>query len=224
MFANRFTAFIDACSLAGTLKRNFLLTLAEAEFFRLRWSVPVLDETQRAIEQILQERGVEDASARAARARASVEEAFEEAVVHDFEAFLQLVETYPMPATPHVLAAAVKTQAFTIVTDNLKDVPQHILAALNIEARRRARPTRFLRTQSPSTWVVPLLQSGRCGSVSSDLFVRDLPRLSVDIDLTFLPAAPRPASLAAIDAALKRMAATIRRRLGPVPASRPSPG
>lgn len=38
MFANRFTALIDACALAGALKRNLLLTLAEAEFFRLRWS------------------------------------------------------------------------------------------------------------------------------------------------------------------------------------------
>lgn len=49
MFANRFTAFIDACSLAGALKRNLLLTLAEAEFFRLRWSIKVLDETEAAI-------------------------------------------------------------------------------------------------------------------------------------------------------------------------------
>ena len=37
-----------------------------------------------------------------------------------------------------------------------------------------------------------------------------MPRLSVDIDLTYLPVAPRPESLAAIDAAMKRMAAAIR--------------
>ncbi len=49
MFANRYTAFIDACTLAGTLKRNLLLTLAEAEFFRVRWSEQVLDETEAAI-------------------------------------------------------------------------------------------------------------------------------------------------------------------------------
>jgi hypothetical protein len=47
LFANRFTAFVDACTLAGALKRNLLLTLAEAQFFRVRWSAPVLDETQR---------------------------------------------------------------------------------------------------------------------------------------------------------------------------------
>lgn len=35
--------------------------------------------------------------------------------------------------------------------------------------------------------------------------VRDLPRLSVDIDLTYLPVAPRPESLVDIDAAMKRI-------------------
>jgi len=53
LFANRYTVFIDACTLASALKRNLLLTLAEAEFFRVRWSVQVLDETQRAIATIL---------------------------------------------------------------------------------------------------------------------------------------------------------------------------
>ena len=42
------------------------------------------------------------------------------------------------------------------------------------------------------------------------LFVRDLPRLSVDIDLTYLPIADRDQSLAEIDDALKRIAARIR--------------
>jgi predicted nucleotidyltransferase component of viral defense system len=48
------------------------------------------------------------------------------------------------------------------------------------------------------------------GGTAINLFVRDMPRLSVDIDLTYLPVAPRPQSLAAIDAAMKRMAAAIR--------------
>ena len=48
------------------------------------------------------------------------------------------------------------------------------------------------------------------GGTAINLFVRDLPRLSVDIDLTYLPVEPRDRSLAAIDAALKRIAARIR--------------
>ena len=49
------------------------------------------------------------------------------------------------------------------------------------------------------------------GGTAINLFVRDMPRLSVDIDLTYLPLAPRPQSLTAIDAAMKRMATNIER-------------
>jgi predicted nucleotidyltransferase component of viral defense system len=47
------------------------------------------------------------------------------------------------------------------------------------------------------------------GGTAINLFVRDMPRLSVDIDLTFLPVLPRAESLGAIDAAMKRMALAI---------------
>jgi predicted nucleotidyltransferase component of viral defense system len=52
------------------------------------------------------------------------------------------------------------------------------------------------------------------GGTAINLFIRNMPRLSVDIDLTYLPVAPRPASLTAIDAAMKRIAARIRETLG----------
>ena len=48
------------------------------------------------------------------------------------------------------------------------------------------------------------------GGTAINLFVRDMPRLSVDIDLTYLPVAPRAESLAAIDAGMKRIAAALR--------------
>lgn len=85
MFANRYTAFIDACTLASALRRNLLLTLAEAEFFFVRWSLAVLDETERAIGGILQAKGFgpADANERTARARRAMETAFEEAIVDE---------------------------------------------------------------------------------------------------------------------------------------------
>jgi hypothetical protein len=88
LFANRFTALVDACTLTDTLKRNLLLTLAEAGFFRLRWSGPILSETEAAIEEILRKKGRADAAERAKRARASMEAAFEDAMVTDFDIFL----------------------------------------------------------------------------------------------------------------------------------------
>ena len=49
------------------------------------------------------------------------------------------------------------------------------------------------------------------GGTAINLFLREMPRLSVDIDLTYLPIADRSTSLAAIDSALKRIAASIQK-------------
>jgi len=49
------------------------------------------------------------------------------------------------------------------------------------------------------------------GGTAINLFYRDLPRLSVDIDLTYLPVKNRADSLAEIDAGLDRIAAGIER-------------
>jgi hypothetical protein len=137
LFANRYTAFIDACTLASALRRNLLLTLAEAEFFRVRWSAQVLDETERAIATILtgKQYDTADARDRAARARRAMETAFEEALVDDYEGLTCACGGMPYHKDIHVLAAALKTQAATIVTENLQDFPGQVLAPLNIEAR-----------------------------------------------------------------------------------------
>ena len=47
------------------------------------------------------------------------------------------------------------------------------------------------------------------GGTAINLFVRDMPRLSVDIDLTYLPVEDRATSLAHIDAAMQRLAKRI---------------
>jgi predicted nucleotidyltransferase component of viral defense system len=47
------------------------------------------------------------------------------------------------------------------------------------------------------------------GGTAINLFVRDLPRLSVDIDLTYLPVKAREESLADIDAALDRISKSV---------------
>lgn len=62
--------------------------------------------------------------------------------------------------------------------------------------------------------ILPLVAEERVfalkGGTAINLFIRDLPRLSVDIDLTYLPVAGRPESLADIDTAMKRIAARVR--------------
>jgi predicted nucleotidyltransferase component of viral defense system len=51
------------------------------------------------------------------------------------------------------------------------------------------------------------------GGTAINLFVRDMPRLSVDIDLTYLPVADRATSLAAIDRGMANIAQRIGRAL-----------
>jgi predicted nucleotidyltransferase component of viral defense system len=62
--------------------------------------------------------------------------------------------------------------------------------------------------------ILPIVARETCfalkGGTAINLFIRDMPRLSVDIDLTYLPVEERDASLAAIDAAMRRIAAGLK--------------
>src|SRR5262249_49692439 len=62
---------------------------------------------------------------------------------------------------------------------------------------------------------IPFIAQEKCfalkGGTAINLFVRDLPRLSVDIDLTYLPVSGRKNSLGAIDKAMKRIEARIKK-------------
>ncbi len=65
---------------------------------------------------------------------------------------------------------------------------------------------------------LPLVAEETCfalkGGTAINLFIRDMPRLSVDIDLTYLPLQSRKASLDEIAAALMRIAARVRETTG----------
>ena len=60
--------------------------------------------------------------------------------------------------------------------------------------------------------LLPIVAHETCfalkGGTAINLFIRNLPRLSVDIDLMYLPMHDRPKALAEIDAAMKRIETT----------------
>lgn len=64
---------------------------------------------------------------------------------------------------------------------------------------------------------IPFVAREECfalkGGTAINFFLRDMPRLSVDIDLTYLPLEPREVSLRNIGEALQRIAAAIRKAL-----------
>lgn len=65
---------------------------------------------------------------------------------------------------------------------------------------------------------VPLVAEETCfamkGGTAINLFVRDMPRLSVDIDLTYLPVADRATSLQEIDSAMRGISDRIGKAIG----------
>jgi len=70
----------------------------------------------------------------------------------------------------------------------------------------RRQATLLIRT-------LPSIAAEKCfalkGGTAINLFIRDMPRLSVDIDLTYLPVQDRTTSLTAIDAAMLRVSERI---------------
>ena len=65
--------------------------------------------------------------------------------------------------------------------------------------------------------ILPLVEPEECfalkGGTAINLFIRDMPRFSVDIDLTYLPVEPRPQSLAGIDTAMRRIENRIKKSI-----------
>lgn len=84
---NRYTALIDACVLVSALKCNFILSFAEAEYFRLRWSEKILNETERALAKLITRKGVafDIAKIKAAAKLKSMRVAFDDVCVEDFQ-------------------------------------------------------------------------------------------------------------------------------------------
>lgn len=125
---------LDACVLAGTIRRHVLLSFAEAGTFRPIWSQRILDEMERAIPKAMARASLpaSDHPAHAARIRHLMNLAFPEAC----QPFLpdQREIILPDPDDGHVVALALQSGAKVIVTENLRDFPRKTLAPLGLIA------------------------------------------------------------------------------------------
>ena len=133
MFANRYTVFVDACSLASVWRRNLLLSLAAGELYRVRWSPDVLAELERTLVKLFHPDPL--AADDAKRAVHWLGVAFPEASVEDYDGYLPAAMVLPDEGDRHVLAAAAKSRASMLVTENLKDFPESLTSPLNIEVK-----------------------------------------------------------------------------------------
>src|SRR5260370_15391598 len=133
-----YQAVLDACVLVNAALRDTLLRLAEPpHLFLPRWSNDIMDETKRTMENKL--------GCTAERTDHLVNELrihFEDAWVDGYEPLISAMGNHPKDR--HVLAAAVKTGAQTIVTFNLKDFQKEALAPWDVQAQS---PDSFLIDQ-----------------------------------------------------------------------------
>ncbi len=125
-----FVVVYDACVPYPAPLRDFLIRLARTGLVQAKWSDEILDECFRAIGRERPELSAEAL----ARTRRLMTEAIPDCMVSG-HASLTGGLTLPDPDDRHVLAAAVRAGAQTIVTFNLRDLPSTVLDSFGIEAR-----------------------------------------------------------------------------------------
>lgn len=135
----QFTVILDACVLYNAPVRDILLQLAFQGLFRAKWTKRIQEEW---IRNLLKNRENLKREQLEHTCRL-MNESILDCLVDDYEDLAKGI-TLPDPDDVHVMAAAVKSQAQIIVTHNLKDFPEEILAKYNIEA---LDPDTFLRSQ-----------------------------------------------------------------------------
>ena len=124
---SRYTAVLDACVLVPIALADTLLRVAERGLYRPLWSKRILDETADAIAQVHPDLPPDSVRRRIDDMNRSFADALVEGW-QDFESSLLL----PDPGDRHVVAAAILGRADVIVTANLRDFPDEVLAPLGI--------------------------------------------------------------------------------------------
>jgi hypothetical protein len=130
-----YQVILDACVLINAALRDTLLRIAEPPRLYLpRWSEEIIVETTRTLETKL---GM--TQEQTAYLVSELRKHFEDAWTEGYEPFIPIMANHPKDR--HVLAAAVRSGAQTIVTFNLKDFPEDALLPWNITAQS---PDEFL--------------------------------------------------------------------------------
>lgn len=123
----RFKAVLDTNVIFPVVIRDLLFWFAYYDLYTPKWSSNIFDEWK----DVMIRKGVNEAEAAKRVNKANL--AFPEALVKDYE---PLIETLKLPdeKDKHVLAAAIKTNAHLIVTNNLKDFPEKYLDTFGLKA------------------------------------------------------------------------------------------
>jgi predicted nucleic acid-binding protein len=124
----RFIAVLDTNVIYPVIIRDLLLWFAHYDLYTPKWSEHIFDEWKNVMER----KGVlpEEIEKRVRR----VNLAFPDALVQNYDVLIQTL-SLPDPKDCHVMAAAIKTNANIIVTNNLKDFPIKYLDTFGLKAK-----------------------------------------------------------------------------------------
>jgi predicted nucleic acid-binding protein len=124
----QFIAVLDTNVIYPVIIRDMLLWFAHYDLYTPKWSKHIFDEWF----EVMLRKGVSEDEAKKRIGRMDL--AFPDALVQNYE---NLIEYLNLPDAKdcHVLAAAIKTNAHIIVTNNIKDFPAEILATHGLKTK-----------------------------------------------------------------------------------------
>ena len=149
--ANTPAVFIDACVLAGAMRRHLVLALAEAGLIIPRWSPKVLMETGHAHARMVDGKADRDGPGEAAQLVTVLEAAFPEASVPEDQAeAITITGKLPDPGDAHVMKSAAAGRCRLILTENMRDFPRATLKPLGLYARPTHELAASLQGREPA--------------------------------------------------------------------------
>lgn len=131
-----FAAVYDACVLYPAPLRDLLVRLGRTGLFRARWTDQIHDEW---IGSLLRDRP-DITAERLSHTRELMNRAVPDCLVTEYQPFIEQLKL-PDPDDRHVLAAAIRCQAGVIVTLNVRDFPDEVVARYGISVQH---PDEFL--------------------------------------------------------------------------------
>ncbi len=124
----RFTCVLDTNVIYPIEVRDLLFWFAHFDLFTPKWSKHIFDEWR----DVMSRKGIKyDEIHKRLRLPHA---AFPDALVENYESLISGLEL-PDEKDRHVLAAAIKTNANVIVTNNLKDFPNDYLSTFGLTAK-----------------------------------------------------------------------------------------
>jgi predicted nucleic acid-binding protein len=124
----RFTAVLDTNVVYPVIIRDILFWFAYCDLYTPKWSQHIFDEWKK----VMKEKGVSEDEANKRIARANF--AFPDALVQNYKGLINHLELSDEDDR-HVLAAAIKTNANLIVTNNIKHFPETYLQSFGLSAK-----------------------------------------------------------------------------------------